>query len=59
VPAGGEIFPNCEWCPRSVPASAVKHVEEWITGRRYLNTRDLKEHHRAEWEAEGVALLKR
>jgi hypothetical protein len=38
---------------------AVEHSEEWLTGRRYLSRRELKEHHHQEREVKRVALLKR
>jgi transposase-like protein len=37
------IFPNREACLRLV-ALAVEQSEEWVTGRRYLDMRELKEH---------------
>ncbi len=54
------IFPNRESCLRLVSALAIEHSEEWITGRRYLDMRELEEHRRAgEREAEGVVLMER
>jgi len=54
------IFPNPEACLRLVTALAVEQSEEWVTGRRYLDVRELEEHR---WEdkreAEGVALMER
>jgi putative transposase len=38
------IFPNREACLRMVTALAVGFSEEWITGRRYLDMRELEEH---------------
>jgi putative transposase len=38
------IFPNREACLRMVTALAVEFSEEWITGRRYLDMRELEEH---------------
>jgi putative transposase len=38
------IFPNREACLRMVTALAVDFSEEWITGRRYLEMRELEEH---------------
>jgi hypothetical protein len=38
------IFPNREACLRLVTALAVEQSEEWLTGRRYLNMEDLREH---------------
>jgi putative transposase len=51
------IFPNREACLRLVTALAIEQSEEWITGRLYLDMRELKEHGPEEWEAEGVALM--
>ena len=52
------IFPNREAYLRLVTALAVEQSEEWVTGRRYLNMRELEEHRREdEREAEGVALM--
>lgn len=42
------IFPNREACLRLVSALAVEQSEEWITGRRYLDMEQLKEHHFAQ-----------
>ena len=39
------IFPHRESCLRLVTALAVEQSEEWITGRRYLDMQELKEHH--------------
>jgi hypothetical protein len=39
---------------------AVEQSEEWVTGRRYLDMRELEEHCRQdEREAEGVVLMER
>jgi putative transposase len=51
------IFPNREACLRLVTALAVEQSEEWVTGKRYLDMRVLKEYGREEREAEGVALM--
>lgn len=51
------IFPNGESCLRLVTALAVEQSEEWVTGRRYLDMRELGEHRREEREAQGVALM--
>ena len=52
------IFPNRESCLRLVTALAVEQSEEWVTGRRYLDMRELEEHRQEdEREAEGVALM--
>ena len=40
------IFPNREACLRLVAALAIEQSEEWVTGRRYLDMRELKEHRR-------------
>jgi len=54
------IFPNREACLRLVTALAIEQSEEWVTGRRYLNMEDLREHQRSEdREAEGVMLMER
>ncbi len=37
------IFPNREACLRLVTALAVEQSEEWLTGRRYLDMRELEE----------------
>ena len=37
------IFPNPEACLRLVTALAVEQSEEWVTGRRYLDMRELEE----------------
>jgi putative transposase len=52
------IFPNREACLRLVMALAVEQSEEWVTGKRYLDMRELEEHHREdEREAEGVTYM--
>jgi putative transposase len=55
------IFPNRRACLRLVTALAVEQSEEWVTGRRYLDMRDLEEQRREEGRrvAEEVALIKR
>lgn len=53
------IFPNRGSCLRLVTALAVEQSEEWVTGRRYLDMRDLEEHRREERQAEGVMLMER
>jgi len=54
------IFPNREACLRLVSALAVEQSEEWVTGRRYLDLRELKEHRQQEErKAEGVMLMER
>jgi transposase-like protein len=54
------IFPNRESCLRLVTALAVEQSEEWITGRRYLDMRELKEHRKETREVvEGVMLTER
>src|SRR5215213_3940055 len=42
------IFPNREACLRLVSALAVEQSEEWVTGRRYLDMEELREHRRFE-----------
>ena len=54
------IFPNRQACLRLVTALAVEQTEEWVTGRRYLDMRELEEHRQeGEREAAGVVLMKR
>ncbi len=55
------IFPNREACLRLVTALAEEQSEEWVTGRRYLDMRELDEQHRQEGEreAKGVVLMGR
>jgi transposase-like protein len=55
------IFPNREAsCLRLVVALAVEQSEEWLTGRRYLDMEELREHRRSEdCEAEEVMLVER
>jgi len=53
------IFPNREACLRLVTALAVEQSEEWVTGRRYLDMRELEERRHDEREAEGVMLMER
>jgi len=54
------IFPNKEACLRLVTALAVEQSEEWLTGRRYLDMEELREHRRLEdCEAEEVMLVER
>ena len=54
------IFPNREACLRLVTALAVEQSEEWLTGRRYLDMEELREHRRSEdCEAEEVMLVER
>jgi hypothetical protein len=39
------IFPNRhQSCLRLVTALAVEQSEEWVTGRRYLDMEELREH---------------
>jgi putative transposase len=55
------IFPNREACLRLVSALAVEQSEEWLTGRRYLDMEELKEH-RGSGEAKktvGMMLMER
>jgi putative transposase len=54
------IFPNREACLRLVTALCVEQSEEWVTGRRYLDMRDLEEQRREEGEeVEKVVLMER
>ena len=53
------IFPNRGACLRLVRALAVEQSEEWLTGRRYLDMRELKEQRHQKREAEEVALMER
>ncbi len=53
------IFPNREACLRLVTALAIEQSEEWITGRRYLDMRELEEHRQEEREPEEVMLMER
>ncbi len=55
------IFPNREACLRLVSALAVEQSEEWLTGRRYLDMEELREHRRCseERETNGVMLMER
>ncbi len=52
------IFPNRESCLRLVTVLAVEQSEEWLTGRRYLDMEELREHRRSEdCEVKGVMLV--
>jgi putative transposase len=52
------IFPNRQSCLRLVTALAVEVSEEWVTGRRYLDMEELREHRRfEERETNGVMLM--
>jgi putative transposase len=54
------IFPNRESCLRLVSALAIEQSEEWVTGRRYLDMRELEEHRRQEErEVERAMLMER
>ena len=54
------ISPNREACLRMVTALAVEFSEEWVTGRRYMDLRELEEHRPGgHQEAEEVALMER
>lgn len=50
-----KVFPSREACLRLVAALAMEQSEEWVTGRRYLDMEELKDH---EWveEREEVPL---
>jgi putative transposase len=51
------IFPNRESCVRLVSALAIEQSEEWITGRRYLDMRELEEQLRQERDVVERAML--
>jgi putative transposase len=51
------IFPNRETCLRLVSALAAEHSEEWLTGRRYLNMEELREHRCLEEREADEAML--
>ena len=52
------IFPNREACLRLVTALAVEVSEEWLTGRRYLDMEELREHRSSDdCEVKGVMLV--
>jgi putative transposase len=54
------IFPNREACLRLVSALAVEQSEEWVTGRRYLDMEELREHRLSEErEKNGMMLMSR
>jgi putative transposase len=54
------IFPNRQACLRLVSALAIEQSEEWVTGRRYLDMRELEEHRRQEErEVERAMLMER
>ena len=54
------IFPNREACLRLVSALAVEQSEEWVTGRRYLDMEELREHWRSEEpDKNGMMLMER
>lgn len=54
------IFPNRESCLRLVTALAVEQSEEWVTGRRYLDMEQLREHRSKKRAAkEEVVLMRR
>ena len=54
------IFPNRHSCLRLVTALAVEQSEEWLTGRRYLDMEELREHRRSEdRKAKEVVLVER
>jgi putative transposase len=48
------IFPNSQACLRLVSALSVEQSEEWVTGRRYLDMRELEEQRREDRQAEGA-----
>jgi transposase-like protein len=53
------IFPNRGACLRLVSALAIEQSEEWLTGRRYLDMRELEEQRRQEERevVEGAMLV--
>jgi transposase-like protein len=51
------ILPNQEACSRLVTALCVEQSEEWVTGRRYLDMRELEERPNEKREAEEVMLM--
>lgn len=51
------IFPNRGACLRLVTALAVEQSEEWLTGRRYLEMRELEECSGEERNTKGVVLM--
>jgi putative transposase len=54
------IFPNRQACLRLVSALAAEQSEEWLTGRRYLDMEELREHRCSEErETKGVMLLEK
>jgi putative transposase len=54
------IFPNRQSCLRLVSGLAIEQSEEWVTGRRYLDMEELREHRRSEErETNGVMLMER
>ena len=53
------IFPNPQACLMLVTALAVEVSEEWVTGRRYLDMRELVEHRCEERGAQEVAVMER
>jgi transposase-like protein len=54
------IFPNRASCLRLVTGLAVEQSEEWLTGRRYLNMEELREHRCSEeLETKEVMLMER
>jgi putative transposase len=53
------IFPNREACLRLVTALCVEQSEEWVTGRRYLDMRELEERPHEQREAKEVTFMER
>lgn len=53
------IFPNPQACLRLVTALCVEQSEEWVTGRRYLDMRELEEGAHEEQAAKEVILMER
>ena len=53
------IFPNREACLRLVTALCVEQSEEWVTGRCYLDMRELEERPHEVQEAKEVMFMER
>ena len=51
------IFPNRHSYLRPVTALAVEVSEEWVMGRRYLDTEELREHRHFEERETNVVML--
>jgi transposase-like protein len=53
------IFPNPQACLRLLTALCVEQSEEWVTGRPYLDMRELEERPNEEQEAKEVMPMER